>query len=213
MISLFPGVIVVSALPGLTSPSATRFLIGIIDELGHGGDNSVAVQVLEQPRDSRSLVGVARAPWTASGYIGTFVRAANVVYDTEEDRPIGKTVPLRLGLTVLLVVVCAVEVLVSSRVAETVGQWLVWVRWRSPSGKSRNGRSCLGSVLASAGFASYSESLSSMVPATAGTGVIRADSARASHSAVSLSGLVIRTCDVSRDQPGAPHDQEREQQQ
>lgn len=133
VISLFPGVMVVSALLGLAGPDAGRTLIDTIDQLGYGGTNSVAVQVLTQLQDARSLagplaiLGIATALWTASGYVGAFVRACNVVYDTDEGRPIWKTIPLRLALTaalVALVVVCAVGVLVSGRVAEIVGAWL-----------------------------------------------------------------------------------------
>ncbi|MBH0780909.1 YihY/virulence factor BrkB family protein [Nocardia bovistercoris] len=133
VISLFPGVIVVSALLGSAGPSATRSLIDTINEIGAGGDNSVVVLVLEELQRSRAvagpvaIIGLATALWTASGYIGAFVRAINAVYDTEEGRPLWKTVPLQLGLTVVivvLVVVCAVGVLVSGQVAETVGHWL-----------------------------------------------------------------------------------------
>ncbi|WP_054813794.1 YihY/virulence factor BrkB family protein [Nocardia arizonensis] len=133
VISLFPGVVVVSALLGLAGPSATRSLIDTITQLGYGGDNSVSVQLLEELQRSRSLagpaaiVGLAVALWSASRYVGAFVRAVNAVYDTEEGRPLWKTVPLQLGLTValvVLVVVCAGGVLVSGQIAEIAGRWL-----------------------------------------------------------------------------------------
>ncbi|MET7768367.1 YihY/virulence factor BrkB family protein [Nocardia sp. NPDC005366] len=133
VISLFPGVIVLSALLGLAGPSATQSLVDTINEVGNGGGNSVVVHVLEELQRSHSvagplaIIGMATALWTASGYVGAFVRAANAVYDTEEGRPIWKTVPLRIALTaaiVFMVGVCAVGVLVSGRVADTVGRWL-----------------------------------------------------------------------------------------
>ncbi|MGW4371833.1 YihY/virulence factor BrkB family protein [Nocardia takedensis] len=133
VISLLPGAVVVSSLLGLAGPSATRSLIDTITELGYGGDNSVSIQLLEQLQSARSLagpaalVGLVTALWTASGYIGAFVRAINAIYDTEEGRPLWKTVPLRIGLTaalVVLVVVCAGGVLLSGRFAEVTGRWL-----------------------------------------------------------------------------------------
>ena len=133
VISLLPGVVVVSALLGLAGPSATRSLIDTITELGYGGDNSVSIQVLEELQSARALagpaaiVGLVTALWTASGYIGAFVRAINAVYDTEEGRPLWKTVPLQIALTValvVLVVVCAGGVVLSGRVAEVIGRWL-----------------------------------------------------------------------------------------
>ncbi|TQM26313.1 YihY/virulence factor BrkB family protein [Nocardia bhagyanarayanae] len=133
VISLFPAVIVLSSLLSLAGPDATRSLIDTIDDIGPGSGNTVVVQAVEELQRSRSLagplaiIGVATALWTASGYLGAFVRAANAVYDTEEGRPLWKTLPLRLGLTavtVLLVALCAIGVLVSGRIADTVGQWL-----------------------------------------------------------------------------------------
>jgi hypothetical protein len=47
------------------------------------------------------VVGLAGALWSASGYIGAFMRASNVIWDVEEGRSAWKTVPLRLGITLL----------------------------------------------------------------------------------------------------------------
>ena len=44
------------------------------------------------------------ALWSASGYVAAFMRASNVIYDIPEGRPIWKTVPIRVGVTVLAVV-------------------------------------------------------------------------------------------------------------
>src|SRR3712207_7477141 len=56
---------------------------------------------LQKSSDAASVLGIIAlltAFWTASGYLGAFMRAANAVYDVEEGRPIWKTIPLRLGL-------------------------------------------------------------------------------------------------------------------
>ena len=45
------------------------------------------------------VVGLVLALWSASGYIAAFMRAANVVWDVPEGRPIYKTLPLRIGVT------------------------------------------------------------------------------------------------------------------
>ena len=44
-------------------------------------------------------VGLVTALWSASGYIGAFMRAANAVYDVEEGRPFWKLRPLQLAVT------------------------------------------------------------------------------------------------------------------
>lgn len=71
------------------------------------------------------VVGLAGALWAASGYIGAFIRAANVIWDVPEGRPIWKTVPLRLAITVvtvLLLAVSAVAVVVTGPLADKVGR-------------------------------------------------------------------------------------------
>ena len=51
--------------------------------------------------------------WSASGYVAAFIRASNIVYDIAEGRPVWKTTPLRLALTlVLMVLACASALIV-----------------------------------------------------------------------------------------------------
>ena len=72
-------------------------------------------------------VGLAVALWSASGYAGAFMRAANAIYDVPEGRPIWKTAPIRLGVTVvtmILLVAAAVIVVVTGGLARKVGNVL-----------------------------------------------------------------------------------------
>ena len=50
------------------------------------------------------MVGVAVALWSASRYVAAFMRAANVVYETDEGRPLWKKLPVRLGVTLVVAV-------------------------------------------------------------------------------------------------------------
>lgn len=59
-----------------------------------------------------ATVGVLLALWSASGYVGAFMRAANRVYDVPEGRPLWKVLPIRLGLTTLLVLMAAASALI-----------------------------------------------------------------------------------------------------
>jgi membrane protein len=73
------------------------------------------------------VVGLAAAIWSASGYVAAFTRASNAIYDVDEGRPIWKTLPLRVGLTVALLVllaVSAVAVVVTGGLAGKVGELL-----------------------------------------------------------------------------------------
>src|SRR5215218_9615953 len=47
------------------------------------------------------ILGIAGAVWSASGYVGAFTRAANVVYETPEGRKIWKLKPLQLLVTLI----------------------------------------------------------------------------------------------------------------
>ena len=60
------------------------------------------------------VVGILGALNAASGYIGAFIRASNVIYEVEEGRPFYKLRPLQLGVTVIIVV--AVGLVISALV-------------------------------------------------------------------------------------------------
>ncbi len=57
------------------------------------------------------VVGVVGALWTASGYVGGFFRASNVIYEVEEGRPFFKLRPLQMLVTLLQVLLLAVVAL------------------------------------------------------------------------------------------------------
>jgi len=72
-------------------------------------------------------VGVLGALWSASGYIGAFMRAANAIYDVPEGRPVWMTLPIRLGITILtgvLLVVTALAVVLTGGLAQALGRLL-----------------------------------------------------------------------------------------
>jgi membrane protein len=54
------------------------------------------------------IVGIVGAIWSASGYVSAFMRASNAVFDVEEGRPIWTKLPIRLGVTLVTVVLLAV---------------------------------------------------------------------------------------------------------
>ena len=48
------------------------------------------------------MIGLVAALWSASGYVGAFSRASNVIYEAEEGRPFWKLRPLQVGMTLVL---------------------------------------------------------------------------------------------------------------
>src|SRR6266508_302674 len=128
--------------------SATQSLLSNIGAIAPGPVKEIldgGVRSLEEAGSKAGIfavVGAAGALWSASGYIGAFMRAANAIYDVPEGRPIWKTLPIRLGMTVLtgvMLAVAAVAVVFTGKLAEQVGKLigmgktavLVWdiVKW------------------------------------------------------------------------------------
>jgi membrane protein len=69
------------------------------------------------------VLGLAVALWSASAYVGAFMRASNVIYETAEGRPFWKLRPLQLAVTlvmVLLMVALALGLVLTGPVVEAV---------------------------------------------------------------------------------------------
>ncbi|MFT7838590.1 YihY/virulence factor BrkB family protein [Saccharothrix sp. BKS2] len=128
VLSLFPGLLLLTSVLGLLGPNATQTIVDCLDVLGPGEAKTFiedAIRNLQQSRASGllAIVGLVTALWSASGYVGAFMRAANSIYDVEEGRPFWKVVPLRLGLTVGVVVLLALTAL-GVTLTGGVAQWL-----------------------------------------------------------------------------------------
>ncbi len=86
-----------------------------------------AIENLQSGRGSAGLlfvVGIGAALWSASGYVAAFMRASNAIYDIEEGRPMWKTLPVRVGLTIVLltlVAISAIAVVLTGGLARQVG--------------------------------------------------------------------------------------------
>lgn len=115
LLSLFPALIALTAIIGVFGdPQATT---RTITQIVRGIGPHAAVSAFEGPVRSitthraTSLVllvlGLATALWSASGYVGAFMRAANVAYETPEGRPFWKLRPLQIGVTLAMVLMLA----------------------------------------------------------------------------------------------------------
>ncbi|MEV8437639.1 YihY/virulence factor BrkB family protein [Actinosynnema sp. NPDC051121] len=132
VLSLFPGLLLLTALLGLLGPDATQSIVDSLDALGPGEAKDTIAGALENLQKSQAsgllaIVGLVTALWSASGYVGAFMRAANSIYDVEEGRPFWKVIPLRLGLTIGVVVLLALTALgvtLTGGVAEWLGEVL-----------------------------------------------------------------------------------------
>ncbi|MFD5315864.1 YihY/virulence factor BrkB family protein [Streptomyces sp. NPDC127098] len=113
VLALAPALLALVSIIGLIGPSAIDPLIDNVATLAPGAVQDVLETVLRDLGHRRGqatvalVVGIALALWSASGYIAAFMRASNAVYDIGEGRPIWKTLPVRLAVTVTLVVLLA----------------------------------------------------------------------------------------------------------
>ncbi|HEY3260817.1 MAG TPA: YihY/virulence factor BrkB family protein, partial [Pseudonocardiaceae bacterium] len=131
MLAIFPALLVLVSILGLLGPSTTQTLIDNLGAIAPGGVRSFFQNVVDDAQSRRgaaslaAAIGLVLAVWSASGYVSAFTRASNAIYGIAEGRPIWKTAPVRLGVTVatlLGLVVGAVIVVVTGNVAEQVGK-------------------------------------------------------------------------------------------
>ncbi|MFC4852443.1 YihY/virulence factor BrkB family protein [Actinophytocola glycyrrhizae] len=131
VLSLFPAVVVLASLIGLVGNPDT--IVQNLREFAPEQAQGVLVDVVRQLTANSSvagplaIIGLLSALWAASGYLGGFIRASNAIYEIEEGRPIWKTVPLRIALTItvmILLAITALGVVLTGGIAERVGQAL-----------------------------------------------------------------------------------------
>jgi membrane protein len=132
VLSTFPTLIVLVALLGLLGqhPQTTNALLDIVDKLGPRSTvdtlRGPIEGVIKNKGGAGALLGfgLIGALWSASGYVGAFMRASNAIYDVKEDRPFWKLRPLQIVLTVAMVLllgVVAMALVVTGGLAQAIG--------------------------------------------------------------------------------------------
>ena len=132
VLAIFPGLIVLVAILGLVGqhPETTNALLEIVNDVGP--DSAVETfrgpieSVVKSNSGAGALLGVGLlvAIWSASGYIGAFIRAMNAIYEVEEGRPFWKRRPLQIVITVamvLLLAIVAIAIVVTGPLARSIG--------------------------------------------------------------------------------------------
>ena len=115
LLSLFPALIAIVAVVGLVADprSTTEELTAIVTRIGPESAAQTFAGPIESITSNRGasgillVAGLAAALWSASSYVGAFIRASNVIYETREGRPVWKLRPLQLLVTLITVVVLA----------------------------------------------------------------------------------------------------------
>ncbi|GAA2737601.1 YihY/virulence factor BrkB family protein [Pedococcus aerophilus] len=132
VLALFPAMIALLSLVGLfgQGQQTVDTLLGILRDVGAGS----AAQTLEPTLQSLAgrssaagvafVLGLAASLWSASGYVGSFGRAMNRMYEIREGRPFWKLRPVMLAVTLValvLVAVVAMALVLTGPAAQAVG--------------------------------------------------------------------------------------------
>ncbi|MET9886524.1 YihY/virulence factor BrkB family protein [Streptomyces sp. NPDC006430] len=119
VLALFPALLVLVSLLGMAGEPVTGRVLDNLQKLAPGSARGVISDAITQLQGHSgvgslmAVLGLLVALWSASSYTAAFIRASNAVYDVPEGRPVWKVLPLRLALTVsLMVLACASALIV-----------------------------------------------------------------------------------------------------
>jgi membrane protein len=130
VLAIFPALLVLVSVLGLVGESATQPLIDNLGSVAPGPAKEIFTSAIENLQGGQGaagvifIVGLLGALWSASGYVAAFMRASNSIYDMPEGRPVWKTLPVRVGLTIVLLTLLAITtiaVVLTGGLAEKVG--------------------------------------------------------------------------------------------
>ena len=118
ILALFPALLALVSLLGIVGQSATQQVLDNIQKLAPGPAQDILRNAVQQMQGNAGLgsvmaiVGLVLAVWSASGYVAAFIRSANAVYDIPEGRPVWKVLPVRVGVTVALMVMAVISAVI-----------------------------------------------------------------------------------------------------
>ncbi|MFP8962764.1 YihY/virulence factor BrkB family protein [Streptomyces nanhaiensis] len=130
VLSIFPALLALVSILGVIGSSAIQPLIDNLGNIAPGAARDILESMLTQLQNNQGAagfalaIGLALAVWSASGYVAAFMRASNAIYDIEEGRPIWMTLPVRVGVTLTLLVLLAlssVAVVFTGDIAQRAG--------------------------------------------------------------------------------------------
>jgi membrane protein len=127
VLSIFPGLLALVSILGLVGHGTAEAIVETIKDLPDGPARDIVLGAMNNLKGETSaattalIIGVAVATYSASGYIGAFIRSAGLILEVEETRRFYVTIPLRFVLTLLLMlfaVLAAVAIVLTGPIAE-----------------------------------------------------------------------------------------------
>jgi membrane protein len=113
ILSIFPALLAMVSVLGLIGSSVTDSLLENLEEVAPGPAQEILTNAIRNLQGASGasgiafVIGLATAIWASSGYVSGFMDASNAVYDVEEGRGLTKKLPLRVGLTIVLMILAA----------------------------------------------------------------------------------------------------------
>ena len=115
VLAMFPAMIALLSLVGLVNQGQTTVdtILQVLRDVGADSAAKTLGPTLQSLADAPQaagvafVVGLATALWSASGYVGSFGRALNRIYEIREGRPFWKLRPLMLLITLVALVLAA----------------------------------------------------------------------------------------------------------
>ncbi len=132
ILSIFPALLALVSIVGLVGDphTVTKEMTTLVTSIGPAS----AAQTFKGPIQGLTkssgtagillIAGIVAALWSASGYVGAFMRASNVIYEVEEGRSMIKLRPLQMLVTLVLVLLLAlvlVALVLTGPLASKVG--------------------------------------------------------------------------------------------
>ena len=130
VLAIFPALLVVVSVLGLIGESATDSLLQNLEDVAPGPAQEILTNAIENLQGAGSASGVAfviglgAAIWASSGYVNGFMSASNSIHDVDPAGSLIKALPVRLGLTLVLMVlagIIAFSVTLTGGLAKEVG--------------------------------------------------------------------------------------------
>ncbi len=115
LMAMFPALIAMVSIVGLfADPKSTaQTLTDIVTQLGPSSGAKTFEGPIKSLTSNQSaagilfVVGLVLSVYAASGYVGAFARASNVIYETEEGRSVWKLKPAQMLIAFAMVIVVA----------------------------------------------------------------------------------------------------------
>jgi membrane protein len=119
LMSLFPALIAMVSIVGLVfdPQEITRAITDVVTQLGPASAADTFADPIESVASGGTasgvllVVGILLSLNAASGYVGAFIRASNIIWETPEGRGFFKLRPLQIGITLAMIVMLTVVAL------------------------------------------------------------------------------------------------------